>query len=405
MSRRTSSAASACASACRWAMRRTTGTSDLWARAGVLAEAVLGLTGLRRDPGAAAKQAQLDGRPCPPPAAWTDRGQVSSRLEYIPQWGDYTLVQSAANAFEIRKRTKPGFGWVGVDQGGRAAGVGYVGGATRGGVVFGLRDFWQRHPTQLDIRGAHTDDGRGHHLAVVARGSRHGSPLLSRRDGHGDLREAVCRRARDHLRGLRAGLGHAPWHRAHERDHALGAGRHALARTADRAGRPCAGPAAARLLPGAHPRGGRLRRAVEPARPLHPGEGRHRGPPRLAVRLLPPPGGAAPLVRLLELRGHHAHLRPGPARVAVRRGRICVDNSELSPDLWLWYAFLRSGRADLFRFAEAMTRHTGEVDVYHLGRFAGLGSRQHDVQHWGCSAKQVRISHRHLPPLLFLPHR
>jgi hypothetical protein len=38
-----------------------------------------------------------------------------------------------------------------------------------------------------------------------------------------------------------------------------------------------------------------------------------------------------------------------------------------------------------------MTRHTGEVDVHHLGRFAPLGSR-HNVQHWGCSAKQLRIS-------------
>ncbi|MFP3467710.1 Tat pathway signal sequence domain protein, partial [Leifsonia sp. SIMBA_070] len=62
-----------------------------------------------------------------------------------------------------------------------------------------------------------------------------------------------------------------------------------------------------------------------------------------------------------------------------------------SPDLWLWYSYLRTGRADVFRFAEAMTRHTGEVDVYHLGRFKGLGSR-HNVQHWGCSAKQLRIS-------------
>jgi len=41
--------------------------------------------------------------------------------------------------------------------------------------------------------------------------------------------------------------------------------------------------------------------------------------------------------------------------------------------------------------AEAMTRHTGEVDVHHLGRFAGLGSR-HNVRHWGCSCKQARIS-------------
>jgi hypothetical protein len=72
-------------------------------------------------------------------------------------------------------------------------------------------------------------------------------------------------------------------------------------------------------------------------------------------------------------------------------GGFAWANSELSPDLWLWYSYLRSGRADVFRLAEAMTRHTGEVDVYHLGRFKGLGTR-HNVQHWGCSAKQLRIS-------------
>ncbi|HSV26805.1 MAG TPA: hypothetical protein VLH60_02835, partial [Sedimentisphaerales bacterium] len=72
-------------------------------------------------------------------------------------------------------------------------------------------------------------------------------------------------------------------------------------------------------------------------------------------------------------------------------GGYAWANSELSPDLWLWYSFLRTGRADVFRMAEAMTRHTGEVDVHHLGRFKGLGSR-HNVQHWGCSCKQLRIS-------------
>ena len=72
-------------------------------------------------------------------------------------------------------------------------------------------------------------------------------------------------------------------------------------------------------------------------------------------------------------------------------GGFAWDNSELATDLWLWMYFLRTGRADAFRFAEAMTRHTGEVDVHHLGRFAPLGSR-HNVMHWGCSAKQLRIS-------------
>jgi len=63
----------------------------------------------------------------------------------------------------------------------------------------------------------------------------------------------------------------------------------------------------------------------------------------------------------------------------------------LLPDYWLWYNFLRTGRADAFRLAEAMTRHTSEVDVHHIGRFAPLGSR-HNVNHLGDGAKQPRIS-------------
>jgi hypothetical protein len=72
-------------------------------------------------------------------------------------------------------------------------------------------------------------------------------------------------------------------------------------------------------------------------------------------------------------------------------GGYAWDNSELSTDMWLWYAFLRTGDARAFRLAEAMNRHNRDVDIYHLGRFAGLGTR-HNVMHWGCSAKQLRIS-------------
>ncbi len=72
-------------------------------------------------------------------------------------------------------------------------------------------------------------------------------------------------------------------------------------------------------------------------------------------------------------------------------GGFAWANSELVPDLWLWYMFLRTGRADIFRMAEAMTRHTQEVDVYHQGPLAGLGSR-HNVRHWGCGAKEARVS-------------
>jgi hypothetical protein len=67
------------------------------------------------------------------------------------------------------------------------------------------------------------------------------------------------------------------------------------------------------------------------------------------------------------------------------------DNTELGTSLWLWDSFLRTGRADLFRLAEAHARNTSETDVYHLGPMAGLGSR-HNVIKWGDGAKEARIS-------------
>ena len=72
-------------------------------------------------------------------------------------------------------------------------------------------------------------------------------------------------------------------------------------------------------------------------------------------------------------------------------GGFAWDNTELAPEMWLWYTYLRSGRADVYRLAEAMSRHTAEVDVYHLGPLKGLGSR-HNVSHWGCGAKEARIA-------------
>ncbi len=67
------------------------------------------------------------------------------------------------------------------------------------------------------------------------------------------------------------------------------------------------------------------------------------------------------------------------------------DNTELGAPLWLWYSYLRTGRADLFRLAEAHTRNTSETDVYHLGPMKGLGTR-HNVIKWGDGAKEARIS-------------
>lgn len=72
-------------------------------------------------------------------------------------------------------------------------------------------------------------------------------------------------------------------------------------------------------------------------------------------------------------------------------GGYAWQNTELVPTLWLWYAFLRSGREDIFTVAEAMSRHAADVDVYHFGQLKGLGSR-HNVVHWGDSCKEPRIA-------------
>lgn len=72
-------------------------------------------------------------------------------------------------------------------------------------------------------------------------------------------------------------------------------------------------------------------------------------------------------------------------------GGYAWDNTELVPTYWLWLYFLRTGREDVFSMAEALSRHASEVDIYHFGPNKGLGSR-HNVRHWGCSCKEPRVS-------------
>ncbi len=72
-------------------------------------------------------------------------------------------------------------------------------------------------------------------------------------------------------------------------------------------------------------------------------------------------------------------------------GGYAWQNTELVPTLWLWLAFMRSGREDIFTMAEAMSRHSSDVDIYHFGDLKGLGSR-HNVVHWGDSCKEPRIA-------------
>ena len=72
-------------------------------------------------------------------------------------------------------------------------------------------------------------------------------------------------------------------------------------------------------------------------------------------------------------------------------GGFAWANNELAPNMWLWQYFLRTGDARAYRLAEAMTWHSAEVDRHHFGQYSQLGSR-HNVVHWGCGCKEVRIS-------------
>ncbi|MEW2120382.1 Tat pathway signal sequence domain protein [Streptomyces sp. NPDC005474] len=355
---------------------------------GLLREAVKGITGLRRDPGAAVQAAQFAGEGLPDPSTWDQR--VTTRLQYIPEWGDYTLSQLSADGFTLRKRTKKGHGWIGVGGGRRASGFGYVGGAS-GGLSFGLRDFWEKHPAQLDIRDAQTDEAE----VTLWLWSPEAQPMDLRfyHDGMGQDTYA------EQLEGLNITY----------EDYEPGFGTpYGIARTSE-------------LLFWANestPSADKLAEQVAAVRVLP----QLAAPPRQLIKaqvfgpgLYSEPDRSTPAKARIE--DHLDFLFTYyKDQVEQRRwygfwdygdimhtydtarhqwrydvGGYAWDNSELSPDLWLWFAYLRSGRADIFRFAEAMTRHTGEVDVYHLGQWAGLGTR-HGVQHYADSAKQQRIA-------------
>lgn len=354
---------------------------------GLWAESPLGLTGLRRDPGLSVRNAQIAGMKTPPLDQWNP--QVSERLHWIPVWNDFSLTQLTANGFAIKKRTKPGHAWIDSDQGSRSSGVAYLGGVS-GGVLFGMRDFWQLHPVQVDIRGAGQEESE----ATLWFWSPE-APPMDVRFYHDGLGQETHEQQLDALNvtyeDYEPGYGTA----------------YGVARTTD----------FVLCVLGATPsRAETVNWASEIRRPsqvVAAPEDYLKAGVFGALWSLPDRSTAARrdienrLAWQVEYYGKQIDQRHWYGfwdygdvmhTYDVDRhvwrydiGGYAWDNSELSPDLWLWYAFLRSGDSETFRIAEAMTRHTRDVDIYHLGPFKGLGTR-HNVQHWGCSAKQLRVS-------------
>lgn len=357
--------------------------------AGLWAECVRNLSGLRRDPGRAFIDAQLAGEASPPTSEMAQA--VRDRLQYVPAWSDFSLRQLSPDAFDVKKRTKSdGVTWIHSANGGRANGVGYVGSPT-GGVVFGLRDFWQRYPTQLDIRDANQDV-----VTITAWMYSPDAPAMDLRGYHDGMGQDTYEK--QYKGGLE--ITYEDWEPGFSEPFGIARSSELMLWAVDKTPRREDYADYARAI--ATPR----LLVCEPER--YQSVGVFGGLWGVVDRSTP---AKAMIENELDFQfdyyrrqqdehrwygfwdyGDVMHTYDRDRHVwRYDVGGYAWDNSELSPDLWLYYTFLRTGRADVFRFAEAMTRHTGEVDVYHLGRWKGLGSR-HNVLHWGCSAKQLRIS-------------
>lgn len=358
--------------------------------AGLFGEGVRNLTGLRRHPGEAVTAAQVAGEATPPMAEWSER--ASTRLDYIPAYDDWTLSQPNADGFQIRKRTKAGYTWLTAAQGQRAGGYGYVG-TPAGGLGFGLRNFWQSYPAQFDLRGATQDDAT---VTIWVWGP--DAPAMDLRSYHDGMGQDTYEKQynggleityEDYEPGFDTPHGVARTSEVYLDLCAATPSRTRLAELAATVSSPPVLTTTPTQLSASGVFGGTD--IWEPVDRSDPAQA------RIEDRL----DWYFDFYRdQQEQRRWYGYWNFGDVMHTYDHerhewrydvGGYAWDNSELATDIWLWLQFVRSGRADVFRFAEAMCRHTGEVDVHHVGRFAPLGSR-HNVLHWGCSAKQLRIS-------------
>ncbi|KAH6648326.1 hypothetical protein BKA67DRAFT_522123 [Truncatella angustata] len=355
---------------------------------GFLNEAVQGITGLRRDPGAAVRAAQVAGQELPDESTWDTR--VTTRTQWIPTWGDYSLSQLSPDGFTLKKRTKAGYTWVNIPGGNRSEGLAYLGGATGGGLAVGLRDFWKRYPTGLDIRNAANDIGQ----VTVWLYSPSAGPM-DNRAFHDGMGEDTYAKQLDALE-----ITYEDWESGYDTPYGVARTAEIFLFAFD------ATPSSDTLVD---------LTAYTNAPPLLVAEPAYLKESEAIGTYWDLPDNTTTAAATIEKHldfliqfyrnqveqrrwygfwdfGDFMHTYDSSRhqwRYDV--GGYAWDNSELSPDLFFWNQFLRTGRPDVFRFAEAQVRHSSEVDIYHIGNFSGLGTR-HGVLHWGDSAKQIRIS-------------
>ena len=323
------------------------------------------------------QQQQMEGKRIPPYEAFDEKNR--ELLNDWASWNDYRLSQLTADAFSIRKRTNGDAPWIGTFSGTRSDGYAFAGDIT-GGLGLCLHDFWQSYPSSIEISDARTP------VATLTAWlwSPDAEPMDLRH--YDNVAHGLNASYEDVQEGMSTPYG--------------------IARTTTLTLVPQGGYTGKKTF-------------ADDARQLSATSILMPTPEYLYNRRAfgiwsLPDRSTSFRIRVEERLDAYIHFYQkaieqnkwygfwnygdvmhayDPVRHTWRYdvGGFAWDNTELASNMWLWYNFLRTGRADIWRMAEAMTRHTGEVDVYHIGPNAGLGSR-HNVSHWGCGAKEARIS-------------
>ncbi|MBP8302851.1 MAG: hypothetical protein KBE04_01835 [Phycisphaerae bacterium] len=305
--------------------------------------------------------------------------RVRNLLSMWAVWDDFRLIQPNANGFTIEKRANPQSCWLAAGAGKRASGLVFAGDVS-GGLAVGVKDFWQSYPSSLEVCRASSDVAQ-----VRAWLWSPDAPAMDLR--HYDTRAHGLEEAYEDVQeGLSTPHGIARTSELTLFATAGVPGKEAAVHMAQASAQPPLLVCSPQTLRAAQAFGiwGLVDRSTPAKQAIED---------RLQATL-------DYYVRQVDQRNWYGFWDYGDVMHSYDYNRhvwrydlggMAWDNSELGTDMWLWTSFLRTGRPDVFRMAEAMTRHTGEVDCYHLGRLAGLGSR-HNVRHWGCGAKEARIS-------------
>lgn len=302
-------------------------------------------------------------------------------IEDIPLWGSYRLYQSSSKFFQVRKKVqKEGVSYIDANFGGRAKGVMCID-SENGAVALATKDFWQKYPSSLWVDEMNSDEAK----LTTWFWSPEAEALDYRH--YDDAGHSQCYyEGFDEVRSTPYGI-------ANTNNLSLFLFEPSESCVSDEELDEC------------------FMQVQKPAHLLASPEYYHdvkafgewglvKKDTPLRIWLEEQLDAAFDFYKNeIEQRNWYGLYNYGDFMHTYDAGRHCWkydmggfawQNTELVPTLWLWYAFLRTGREDIFTVAEAMSRHTGDVDVYHLGEYKGIGSR-HNVIHWGDACKEARI--------------